>query len=60
VAPAIDPLATALREFRTLAPDALRAMGRRAREVVDAEFSWPRTAAILIDAYRRHGAGARG
>jgi glycosyltransferase involved in cell wall biosynthesis len=60
VAPAIDPLANALREFRTLAPDALRAMGRRAREVVDAEFSWPRTAAILIDAYRRHGAGARG
>lgn len=60
VPPEIDPLAGALREFRTLAPDALRAMGRRARDVVSAQFSWPRTAAILIDAYRRYGAGARG
>jgi glycosyltransferase involved in cell wall biosynthesis len=57
---AVEELAAALRQMCALDADTLRVMGRRARDVVSAEFSWPRTAAILIDAYRRYGAGPRG
>lgn len=54
VAPTVDALADGLRQMSTMSLDALKAMGRRARETVSTEFSWPRTAQILIDAYRTH------
>jgi glycosyltransferase involved in cell wall biosynthesis len=40
--------------------DELRAMGARARAVVERDFSWPETARTLVDAYRAHALGARG
>jgi glycosyltransferase involved in cell wall biosynthesis len=58
VAPTIDAIAAGLREMSAKSPSALRAMGRRAREVVTSEFSWSRTAGIIVDAYRAHAVAA--
>ena len=57
VAPTVEALAAGLCQIRTMSPDALRAMGCRAREVVAAKFSWSRSAEIIVDAYRKHALG---
>ena len=60
VAPTIDAIASGLRQISATPPHALRELGGRAREVVAREFSWPRTARILVEAYRTHAVRSRG
>lgn len=47
-----EPLAAALREACALPADALRDMGRRGREFVAEEFTWPRIGASMRAAYQ--------
>jgi glycosyltransferase involved in cell wall biosynthesis len=57
-----DPerIGAAISTLLALPPDGLRAMGERARAVVERDFSWPPIARLLVDAYRTHALGARG
>jgi len=59
VAPTIDAIADGLSRLSATPSDALREIGARAREVVMREFSWSRTASVLIEAYRTHVMAAR-
>lgn len=52
VAPAVDALADGLRVATSLEADALRQMGRKGREMVQAEFGWSGIAARFVRAYR--------
>jgi glycosyltransferase involved in cell wall biosynthesis len=60
VAPTVDGIAAGLAQMSAMPSDTLRAMGSRAREIVTAMFNWPRSASILIDAYRTHAVSIRG
>ena len=60
VAPTVEGIAAALSQMSAMSSDTLRAIGSRAREVVTATFSWPRTATILLEAYRTHAVTLRG
>ena len=54
VEPTIEAIAEGLSQLSATSSDALRELGVRARELVMREFSWSRTAGVLIDAYRTH------
>jgi poly(glycerol-phosphate) alpha-glucosyltransferase len=54
VAPTMDAIADGLRRLSATPSDVLCEIGTRAREVVMREFSWSRTAGVLIEAYRTH------
>jgi glycosyltransferase involved in cell wall biosynthesis len=54
VASTVDSIAAGLRQMSLTSRQELREMGARARDIVKREFSWSRTAGILIDAYRTH------
>ena len=45
-------IAAGLREMGDAPACTLRTMGKRAREIVISEFSWRRTAGIIIEGYR--------
>jgi glycosyltransferase involved in cell wall biosynthesis len=59
VPPTVEGIAAGVRQMSTAPMDALREMGRRAREIAEREFSWSRTAGILIEAYRTHAVRRR-
>ena len=59
-APTVESIASGLTGLHAAPRSELRAMGVRARELVRREFSWSRTADILIEAYRTHALAARG
>lgn len=48
----VSSVAAGLRRAAGLSDDELRMMGRRARRVADAQFSWPSLARRLVEAYR--------
>jgi glycosyltransferase involved in cell wall biosynthesis len=52
VAPAAESIAAGLQRFARMPVTERLEMGRRARALVEREFSWPATAATVIDAYR--------
>lgn len=54
VEPTSEAIASGMRRFARLTPAERREMGRRARALVEREFSWPPTARTVIDAYRAH------
>lgn len=49
----VSSIAEGLRRAAALEHDDLRAMGARARSVVEDNFSWPSIAGTLVEAYRR-------
>jgi len=49
----VSSIAEGLRRAAALRHDDLRAMGARARSVVEDNFSWPSIAGTLVEAYRR-------
>jgi poly(glycerol-phosphate) alpha-glucosyltransferase len=53
VSPDLDGIAAGLRQMADAPVDTLRAMGARAREIVISDFSWCRTAGLIIEGYRR-------
>ncbi|MCC7206671.1 MAG: glycosyltransferase family 4 protein [Anaerolineae bacterium] len=54
VTPDADDIAGALRTFAIMPTDDLVRMGRNAAEVVTSRFGWDKTAAALIEGYRRY------
>ena len=54
VEPSGQAIASAMQRFARMAPAERLEMGRRARALVEREFSWPPTARTVIDAYRAH------
>jgi len=56
VDPTPEAIADGLREMTGLERHTLLTMGQRARQTVVSRFTWNRTAATLVDAYR-HGCG---
>ena len=57
VEPDPESIGSGLRRFARMAATERVEMGRRARALVQREFSWRTTAATLIDAYRTHALG---
>jgi glycosyltransferase involved in cell wall biosynthesis len=60
VDPEVSSVADGIRRIRAMSADALRAMGMRARQLVEREFSWRRAADALRDQYGRHVVGSTG
>jgi len=54
VAPTAAGVAEGLQRFARMTIAERHEMGCRSRSVVEAEFTWPVTAAVLIQAYRQH------
>jgi glycosyltransferase involved in cell wall biosynthesis len=54
VDPIVDGIRAGLSRFADMEPDALRAMGERARRVVESRFGWPPIAQAFVDAYQAY------
>lgn len=55
-----ESVSEGVRRFLALSAEELRAMGARARAIVERDFSWPPIARTLVAAYRTHALGAHG